>query len=236
MRDPSGYGQIRLESTCPAGLPAAQRKEPTMAEITEREQRQIDQANSSGKTPVVFIHGLGLLPSSWDKWGWSVRGERLHGCNALMAGRPGNGRGSPRQSRGLREEDPEAGCRPHRPGDRPARQEARRDGPFDGRPAHLHDRRPGALSRLGGLERRSRHDRLGRAATAHDMVYVLTAPIVKPVMKRSSNRLKTNAIGTATSTADAWSDCQKKMSPRTSSVGTPVLITLWSDGDTNASA
>ena len=39
-----------------------------MAEITEREQRQIDQANSSGKTPVVFIHGLWLLPSSWDNW------------------------------------------------------------------------------------------------------------------------------------------------------------------------
>jgi len=75
-----------------------------MAEITEREQRQIDQANSSGKTPVVFIHGLWLLPSSWDKWGWSVRGARLHGCNALKAGRLGNGRGSPRQSRGLREE------------------------------------------------------------------------------------------------------------------------------------
>jgi pimeloyl-ACP methyl ester carboxylesterase len=37
-------------------------------ETTEREQRQIDQANSSGKTPVVFIHGLWLLPSSWDKW------------------------------------------------------------------------------------------------------------------------------------------------------------------------
>ncbi len=39
-----------------------------MAEITDREQRQIDQANSSGKTPVVFIHGLWLLPSSWDNW------------------------------------------------------------------------------------------------------------------------------------------------------------------------
>jgi pimeloyl-ACP methyl ester carboxylesterase len=39
-----------------------------MAEITEREQRQIDQANSSGKTPVIFIHGLWLLPSSWDNW------------------------------------------------------------------------------------------------------------------------------------------------------------------------
>src|SRR5215212_8134622 len=142
----------------------------------------------------------------------------------------------PAQSQGLRPEDPQAGCRPHRPGDRPARQEARRDGPFDRRPAHLHDRGPGALSRLGGLERGSGHDRLGRAAAAQDLVYVLTAPIVKPVMKRSSNRLKTNAIGTATSTADAWSDCQKKMSPRTSSVGTPVLITLWSDGDTNASA
>ena len=39
-----------------------------MAEITEREQLQIDQANSSGKTPVVFIHGLWLLPSSWNNW------------------------------------------------------------------------------------------------------------------------------------------------------------------------
>src|ERR687896_136076 len=41
---------------------------PTDAEITEREQRQIDRANSSGGTPVVFIHGLWLLPSSWDNW------------------------------------------------------------------------------------------------------------------------------------------------------------------------
>ena len=39
-----------------------------MAEITERERRQIDQANASGKTPVVFIHGLWLLPSSWENW------------------------------------------------------------------------------------------------------------------------------------------------------------------------
>jgi len=39
-----------------------------MTEITAREQRQIEQANSSGNTPVVFIHGLWLLPSSWDNW------------------------------------------------------------------------------------------------------------------------------------------------------------------------
>jgi pimeloyl-ACP methyl ester carboxylesterase len=28
----------------------------------------VNQANGSGKTPVVFIHGLWLLPSSWDRW------------------------------------------------------------------------------------------------------------------------------------------------------------------------
>jgi pimeloyl-ACP methyl ester carboxylesterase len=39
-----------------------------MTPITERETRQIEQANASGNTPVVFIHGLWLLPSSWDRW------------------------------------------------------------------------------------------------------------------------------------------------------------------------
>jgi non-heme chloroperoxidase len=29
---------------------------------------QINQANASGRAPVVFIHGLWLLPSSWDRW------------------------------------------------------------------------------------------------------------------------------------------------------------------------
>src|ERR687892_2551935 len=35
---------------------------------SERETRQVEQANASGRTPVVFIHGLWLLPSSWDRW------------------------------------------------------------------------------------------------------------------------------------------------------------------------
>jgi non-heme chloroperoxidase len=39
-----------------------------MATITEHEQRQVKRANSSGRKPVVFIHGLWLLPSSWDRW------------------------------------------------------------------------------------------------------------------------------------------------------------------------
>ena len=29
---------------------------------------QIDAANASGKPPVVFIHGLWLLPTSWQRW------------------------------------------------------------------------------------------------------------------------------------------------------------------------
>ena len=39
-----------------------------MTSISGREQGQIEAANASGNTPVVFIHGLWLLPSSWDNW------------------------------------------------------------------------------------------------------------------------------------------------------------------------
>ena len=37
--------------------------EPTPAELAE-----IERANSSGKQPVVFVHGLWLLDTSWDAW------------------------------------------------------------------------------------------------------------------------------------------------------------------------
>jgi non-heme chloroperoxidase len=36
--------------------------------ITEHETQQMERANAAGLTPVVFIHGLWLLPSSWDRW------------------------------------------------------------------------------------------------------------------------------------------------------------------------
>jgi non-heme chloroperoxidase len=36
--------------------------------IAEHEAEQIRRANESGRTPVVFVHGLWLLPSSWDRW------------------------------------------------------------------------------------------------------------------------------------------------------------------------
>jgi len=39
-----------------------------MATVTEHESESIDRANATGLTPVVFVHGLWLLPSSWQRW------------------------------------------------------------------------------------------------------------------------------------------------------------------------
>lgn len=36
--------------------------------ITEHEAREVERANATGLQPVVFVHGLWLLPSSWDRW------------------------------------------------------------------------------------------------------------------------------------------------------------------------
>src|SRR3954454_5529497 len=36
--------------------------------IRDTQAAQIARANASGRTPVVFVHGLWLLPSSWDRW------------------------------------------------------------------------------------------------------------------------------------------------------------------------
>jgi non-heme chloroperoxidase len=40
----------------------------TAQSVTEHENEQIERANETGLQPVVFIHGLWLLPSSWDRW------------------------------------------------------------------------------------------------------------------------------------------------------------------------
>jgi non-heme chloroperoxidase len=39
-----------------------------MASIRDHEAEQIAKANASGRTPVVFVHGLWLLASSWERW------------------------------------------------------------------------------------------------------------------------------------------------------------------------
>jgi non-heme chloroperoxidase len=44
------------------------REEFSMTSISGRENREIEAANASGNPPVVFVHGLWLLPSSWDPW------------------------------------------------------------------------------------------------------------------------------------------------------------------------
>jgi len=36
--------------------------------INEHEAAQVERANASGVTPVAFVHGLWLLPSSWERW------------------------------------------------------------------------------------------------------------------------------------------------------------------------
>jgi non-heme chloroperoxidase len=38
------------------------------APLTAREQAELEEANRSDRRPVVFVHGLWLLASSWDPW------------------------------------------------------------------------------------------------------------------------------------------------------------------------
>ena len=45
-------------TTPPAGLTS----------ITSHETHQVERANRTGLQPVVFVHGLWLLPNSWDRW------------------------------------------------------------------------------------------------------------------------------------------------------------------------
>src|SRR5881409_3633168 len=60
-------------------------KDKEHAPITEHEAKQVDRANTAGSTPVVFVHGLWLLPSSWDRWGKLFE---KNGYTALTPGWP----------------------------------------------------------------------------------------------------------------------------------------------------
>jgi non-heme chloroperoxidase len=55
------------------------------ATITAHETEQVERANATGRQPVVFIHGLWLLPSSWDRWAKLFEEE---GYTALTPGWP----------------------------------------------------------------------------------------------------------------------------------------------------
>src|SRR5829696_1970094 len=51
--------------------------------ITEYELEQCQRANQTGRPPVVFVHGLWLLPNSWDRW------TKLFEDNGYVALTPG---------------------------------------------------------------------------------------------------------------------------------------------------
>jgi non-heme chloroperoxidase len=48
------------------GASKAHTNDPTT--ITGHEKQEVERANKTGLPPVVFVHGLWLLPSSWDRW------------------------------------------------------------------------------------------------------------------------------------------------------------------------
>jgi len=56
-----------------------------MTVFTTHEQQEIDRANAAGKQPVVFVHGLYLLASSWDNWRALFEGQ---GYTTLAPGWP----------------------------------------------------------------------------------------------------------------------------------------------------
>jgi non-heme chloroperoxidase len=64
---------------------AAKKSGKAAATITEHEMEQVARANDTKKQPVVFIHGLWLLPSSWQRWAGLFEDE---GFVALTPGWP----------------------------------------------------------------------------------------------------------------------------------------------------
>ena len=57
-----------------------------MASVTDHEAAQIADANASGRTPVVFIHGLWLLAEQLGAVGGDVRAGGLRGPHPGLAG------------------------------------------------------------------------------------------------------------------------------------------------------
>lgn len=49
-----------------ASTPESSLSDPST--ITDHEAVQVERANKTGLQPVVFVHGLWLLPSSWERW------------------------------------------------------------------------------------------------------------------------------------------------------------------------
>ena len=83
--------------------------------ISERERDQIDKANSSGRTPVVFIHGLWVLPSSWDNWVGLFEENGYSGVTPDWPDDPETVQEARKEPRRAREEDARPDRRSHAP-------------------------------------------------------------------------------------------------------------------------
>ena len=66
-------------------MPTTPKPEQDDRTITSDERKQVGRANTSGKRPVVFVHGLWLLPSSWDRW---AKVFEAAGYSAVVPGWP----------------------------------------------------------------------------------------------------------------------------------------------------
>ena len=82
--------------------------------VSAHEAEQVQRANASGLTPVVFVHGLWLLPSSWDRWAEVFESAGYVAADAGLARRPRDRRRGQGASRRVRQQV-------HRPGRRPLR-------------------------------------------------------------------------------------------------------------------
>src|SRR5512138_217859 len=47
--------------------PATPASSPSIT-VSDHEAQQVDRANATGLQPIAFVHGLWLLPSSWERW------------------------------------------------------------------------------------------------------------------------------------------------------------------------
>src|SRR5712664_3262259 len=64
----SAQTSLNRPSVFPRGMNDSKLSNKDATTIVEHEMQQVERANATGRHPVVFIHGLWLLPSSWDRW------------------------------------------------------------------------------------------------------------------------------------------------------------------------
>ena len=55
--------------------------------ITGHEAQQLQRANATGQQPVMFVHGLWLLASSWDRWAAVFEEAGYVTCTKTFSGR-----------------------------------------------------------------------------------------------------------------------------------------------------